>query len=83
MVTLPPGYTIQWSGQYEFMQRAQARLQLVVPATILIIFVLLFLNFGRIGETLIVMGSLPFALVGGVLIMAFLGYNWSARPRPP
>jgi Cu(I)/Ag(I) efflux system membrane protein CusA/SilA len=77
MVTLPPGYTIQWSGQYEFMQRAQARLQLVVPATILIIFVLLFLNFGRIGETLIVMGSLPFALVGGVLIMAFLGYNWS------
>jgi Cu(I)/Ag(I) efflux system membrane protein CusA/SilA len=77
MVTLPPGYTIQWSGQYEFMQRAQARLQLVVPATLLIIFVLLFLNFGRIGETLIVMGSLPFALVGGVLIMAFLGYNWS------
>jgi Cu(I)/Ag(I) efflux system membrane protein CusA/SilA len=77
MVTLPPGYTIQWSGQFEFMQRAQARLQLVVPATVLIIFVLLFLNFGRIGETLIVMGSLPFALVGGVLIMAFLGYNWS------
>jgi len=77
MVTLPPGYTIQWSGQYEFMQRAQARLGLVVPATLLIIFVLLFLNFGRIGETLIVMGSLPFALVGGVLIMAFLGYNWS------
>jgi Cu(I)/Ag(I) efflux system membrane protein CusA/SilA len=77
MVELPPGYTIQWSGQYEFMQRAQARLGLVVPATLLIIFVLLFLNFGRIGETLIVMGSLPFALVGGVLIMAFLGYNWS------
>ena len=77
MVTLPPGYTMQWSGQYEFMQRAQARLQLVVPATLLIIFVLLFLNFGRIGETLIVMGSLPFALVGGVLIMAILGYNWS------
>jgi Cu(I)/Ag(I) efflux system membrane protein CusA/SilA len=77
MVTLPPGYTIQWSGQYEFMQRAQAQLGIVVPATLLIIFVLLFLNFGRIGETLIVMGSLPFALVGGVLIMAFLGYNWS------
>jgi Cu(I)/Ag(I) efflux system membrane protein CusA/SilA len=77
MVTLPPGYTMQWSGQYEFMQRAQARLQLVVPATLLIIFVLLFLNFGRIGETLIVMGSLPFALVGGVLIMAILGFNWS------
>jgi Cu(I)/Ag(I) efflux system membrane protein CusA/SilA len=77
MVTLPPGYTMQWSGQYEFMQRAQARLQLVIPATLLIIFVLLFLNFGRLGETLIVMGSLPFALVGGVLIMAILGYNWS------
>jgi Cu(I)/Ag(I) efflux system membrane protein CusA/SilA len=77
MVTLPPGYTLQWSGQYEFMQRAQAQLRIVVPATLLIIFVLLFLNFGRIGETLIVMGSLPFALVGGVLIMFFLGYNWS------
>jgi Cu(I)/Ag(I) efflux system membrane protein CusA/SilA len=77
MVTLPPGYTLQWSGQYEFMQRAQARLRLVVPATLLIIFILLFLNFGRVGETLIVMGSLPFALVGGVLIMFFLGYNWS------
>jgi Cu(I)/Ag(I) efflux system membrane protein CusA/SilA len=77
MVTFPPGYTVQWSGQYEFMQRAQARLALVVPATLLIILLLLFLNFGRVGETLIVMGSLPFALVGGVLIMAFLGYNWS------
>ena len=77
MVTMPPGYTLQWSGQYEFMQRAQARLRLVVPATLLIIFILLFMNFGRVGETLIVMGSLPFALVGGVLIMFFLGYNWS------
>ena len=77
MVTLPPGYTIEWSGQHEFMERAQARLSLVVPATLLLIFILLFLNFGRVGETLIVMGSLPFALVGGVLIMFFLGYNWS------
>jgi Cu(I)/Ag(I) efflux system membrane protein CusA/SilA len=77
MVTLPPGYTLRWSGQYEFMQRAQARLELVVPATLFIIFLLLYLNFGRMGETLIVMGSLPFAMVGGVLIMAFLGYNWS------
>jgi Cu(I)/Ag(I) efflux system membrane protein CusA/SilA len=77
MVSLPPGYTLQWSGQYEFMQRAKAKLEVVVPATLLIIFVLLFLNFGRIGETLIVMGSLPFALVGGVLIMALLGFNWS------
>jgi len=77
MVNLPPGYTLQWSGQYEFMQRAKAKLEVVVPATLLIIFVLLFLNFGRIGETLIVMGSLPFALVGGVLIMAVMGFNWS------
>ncbi len=73
MVTFPPGYTVQWSGQYEFMQRARDRLGLMIPATLLIILVLLFLNFGRIGETLIVMGSLPFALVGGVLIMALLG----------
>jgi Cu(I)/Ag(I) efflux system membrane protein CusA/SilA len=77
MVTLPPGYTIQWSGQHEFMERAKARMALVVPTTLLLIFLLLYLNFGRVGETLIVMGSLPFALVGGVLIMYFLGYNWS------
>ncbi len=77
MVTLPAGYTLQWSGQYEFMERAKERLTLVVPATLLIIFVLLYLNFRRVGETLIVMFSLPFALVGGVLIMAILGYNWS------
>ncbi len=77
MVTLPPGYTLEWSGQYEFMERAKGRLAVVVPATLLLIFLLLFLNFGRLGETLIVLGSLPFALVGGVLIMAFLGYNWS------
>ncbi|MCG6957595.1 MAG: CusA/CzcA family heavy metal efflux RND transporter, partial [Gemmatimonadetes bacterium] len=77
MVTLPAGYTMTWSGQYEYMQRAKARLQLVVPATLVIIFLLLYLNFGRIGETLVVMLSLPFGLVGGVLIMAILGFNWS------
>jgi Cu(I)/Ag(I) efflux system membrane protein CusA/SilA len=77
MVELPPGYTLQWSGQYEYMQRAKEKLKLVVPATLLIIFLLLYVNFGRIGETLIVMLSLPFSLVGGVLIMALLGYNWS------
>ncbi len=77
MVTLPAGYTLEWSGQHEFMERAKARLGLVVPATLLLIFILLFMNFGRVGETLIVMGSLPFALVGGIFIMAFLGYNWS------
>ncbi len=77
MVTLPPGYTMQWSGQYEYMLRAKERLKLVVPATLLIIFVLLYMNFGRLGETLIVMLSLPFSLVGGVLILAWLGFNWS------
>ena len=59
------------------MQRAKEKLQLVVPGTLVIIFLLLYLNFGRIGETLIVMLSLPFSLVGGVLIMAILGFNWS------
>jgi len=77
MVTLPPGYSMVWSGQYEYMQRAKAKLQLVVPATLVIIFLLLFINFGTLGETLIVMLSLPFSLVGGVLIMAVLGFNWS------
>lgn len=77
MVELPPGYTLEWSGQYEYMQRAKEKLKLVVPATLLIILLLLYLNFRSVGEALIVMLSLPFALVGGVLFMALLGYNWS------
>jgi copper/silver efflux system protein len=77
MVPLPAGYSLQWSGQYEYMQRAKAKLTIVVPATMMIIFLLLFLNFGRVGETLIVMMSLPFSLVGGVLIMWALDFNWS------
>jgi len=77
MVPMPPGYSLVWSGQYEYMQRAKAKLQVVVPATLVIIFLLLYLNFGRIGETLVVMLSLPFSLVGGVLILAALGFNWS------
>ncbi|HEX6560252.1 MAG TPA: CusA/CzcA family heavy metal efflux RND transporter, partial [Longimicrobiales bacterium] len=77
MVQLPAGYSLQWSGQYEYMQRAKARLALVVPAVLLIIFLLLYFNFGNVAESLIVMLSLPFALVGGVLFMALLGYNWS------
>jgi Cu(I)/Ag(I) efflux system membrane protein CusA/SilA len=76
-VTLPPGYTLQWSGQYEYMQRAKEKLKLVVPATLLVILLLLYFNFKNVGETLIVMLSLPFALVGGVVFMALLGYNWS------
>ncbi|HSB54026.1 MAG TPA: efflux RND transporter permease subunit, partial [Gemmatimonadales bacterium] len=77
MVTLPPGYRIVWSGQYEYMQRAAARLTLVIPATLLIILLLLYLNFRSVGETLIVMLSLPFALVGGIWFLWLLGYNWS------
>jgi Cu(I)/Ag(I) efflux system membrane protein CusA/SilA len=77
MVTLPPGYTLQWSGQYEYMARAQQKLALVVPATLVIILLLLYLNFRNLGETLIVMLSLPFVVVGGVAAMALLGYNTS------
>lgn len=77
MVTLKPGYTLAWSGQYEYMQRARERMKLVIPATLVIIFLLLYLNFGNIGETMIVMLSLPFALVGGIWITWWLGYNWS------
>jgi Cu(I)/Ag(I) efflux system membrane protein CusA/SilA len=76
-IDLPPGYSLQWSGQFEYMQRAKERMKLVVPATLFIILLLLYFNFRSVGETLIVMLSLPFALVGGVLIMALLGYNWS------
>jgi Cu(I)/Ag(I) efflux system membrane protein CusA/SilA len=76
-VTLPAGYTLQWSGQYEYMQRAKEKLTLVVPATLIIIFLLLYFNFRSVGETMIVMLSLPFSLVGGVLLMALLGYHWS------
>jgi len=77
MVPMPAGYRIVWSGQYEYMQRAAARLTLVIPATLAIIFLLLYFNFKSVGETLIVMLSLPFALVGGIWILWLLGYNWS------
>jgi len=76
-VVLPTGYTMVWSGQYEYMQRAAAKLKVVVPATLAIIFLLLYFNFGRLGETAIVMLSLPFALVGGLWFIWLLGYNWS------
>jgi len=77
LVKMPPGYHIEWSGQFEYLQRAQAKLKVVVPATLVVILVLLFLNFGRITETLIVMLSVPFALVGGAWLMWWLGYNMS------
>jgi Cu(I)/Ag(I) efflux system membrane protein CusA/SilA len=76
-VKLPPGYHIEWSGQFEYLQRAAAKLKMVVPATLAVILVLLFLNFGRLTETLIVMLSVPFALVGGVWLMWWLDYNMS------
>ncbi|MBU0520058.1 CusA/CzcA family heavy metal efflux RND transporter [bacterium] len=76
-IDLPAGYSLVWSGQFEYMERAAKRLQLIVPLTILIIFFLLFLHFGNVAESLVVMLSLPFALVGGVWLMFFLGYNMS------
>ncbi|HEU5175304.1 MAG TPA: CusA/CzcA family heavy metal efflux RND transporter, partial [Gemmatimonadaceae bacterium] len=76
-VTLPPGYTLVWSGQFEYMERAKAKMQLVVPATIALVFLLLYFNFRNVGETLIVMLSIPFTLVGGVWFLWALGYEWS------
>jgi Cu(I)/Ag(I) efflux system membrane protein CusA/SilA len=76
-VNFVPGYYVVWSGQFEYMQRAKAKLKVVVPFTLLIIFLLLYLNFRRVTETLIVMLSVPFSLVGGVWLMWLLGYNLS------
>ncbi|EJN13894.1 heavy metal efflux pump, cobalt-zinc-cadmium [Bradyrhizobium sp. YR681] len=76
-VQFPPGYYVVWSGQYEYLERATARLKIVVPVTLLIIFLLLYLNFRSITETVIVMLSLPFALVGGLWLMWWLGFNLS------
>jgi copper/silver efflux system protein len=76
-VNFPPGYRVAWSGQFEYLQRAEARMKIVVPLTLFIIFLLLYLNFRRITETLIVMLSLPFALVGGLWLVWLLDYNLS------
>lgn len=76
-VTMPPGYSVAWSGQFEYLERAKARLSVVVPLTLALIFLLLYLNFGRLTETMIVMLSLPFALVGGIWLMWWLGFNAS------
>jgi Cu(I)/Ag(I) efflux system membrane protein CusA/SilA len=76
-VDFPPGYYVTWSGQFEYFERAKSRLQIVVPVTLLVIFLLLYLNFRRITETLIVMLSVPFALVGGFWLMWWLGFNLS------
>jgi Cu(I)/Ag(I) efflux system membrane protein CusA/SilA len=76
-VRLPPGYSVRWSGQFEYYERAVQRFKIVVPATLLVIFFLLYLNFRRLTETLIVMLSLPFSLVGGLWLMDFVGFNMS------
>jgi len=76
-VKFPQGTYAGWSGQFEYLERAEARLKIVVPVTLLIIFLLLYLNFRRLTETLIIMLSLPFAMVGGIWLMWWLGYNSS------
>jgi Cu(I)/Ag(I) efflux system membrane protein CusA/SilA len=76
-VNLPPGYSVSWSGQFEFLERAAAQLTLVVPFTLLIIFVLLYLTFRRFDEALLIMTTLPLALVGGVWLLRALGHNLS------
>ncbi len=76
-VKFPPGYYATWSGQFEYMERAAAKMKVVVPITLLLIFLLLYLNFRRVSESLIVMLSVPFALVGGVWLLWLLDYNLS------
>jgi len=76
-VNLPPGYSLNWSGQYEYMQRAKAKLTYVVPVTLTIIAVLLFMSFRRFQETIIIMGTLPLGLVGGVWLLYFYDFNFS------
>jgi copper/silver efflux system protein len=76
-VVLPAGYSISWSGQFEFLERATAKLKVVVPFTLLIIFVLLYLTFKRFDEALLIMATLPFALVGGIWLLYLLSYNLS------
>ncbi len=76
-VTLPPGYSLAWSGQFEYLQRATQKLRLVVPATLAIIFVLLYLTFRSLRAAALIMGTLPFALIGGIWLLYLLGYDLS------
>ncbi|MFA6488996.1 MAG: efflux RND transporter permease subunit, partial [Sideroxydans sp.] len=76
-VKFPPGYYATWSGQFEYMERAIAKMKIVIPVTLLLIFLLLYLNFKRVTESLVVMLSVPFALVGGVWLLWLLDYNLS------
>ena len=74
---MPPGYYVEWSGQYENQIRAKERLQIVIPIVVLIIFVLLYVTYGSAKEALHVLLAVPFALTGGVFLLKFLGYNFS------
>jgi Cu(I)/Ag(I) efflux system membrane protein CusA/SilA len=76
-VALPAGYSITWSGQFEYLERATKKLTLVVPVTLAIIFVLLYLTFRSVTEAALIMVTLPFALIGGFWLLLFLGYNLS------
>ena len=76
-VKLPAGYFLKWTGQYELMEQMQSRMKFLVPLTIAIVLLLLYLNFGNLAESLIVLASVPFALVGSVWLLALLGYNLS------
>ncbi len=76
-IKLPAGYSLLWSGQYEYMERAQKRLQVVFPITLVIIMLLLYFNFGNFTQSLIVMLSIPFSLIGGIWLVYLLGYNMS------
>jgi Cu(I)/Ag(I) efflux system membrane protein CusA/SilA len=76
-VQMPSGYSIGWAGSYQYLLRAKERLKVVVPFTLLIIFVLLYLNFQSVGRSLLVMLTVPFSLVGGILLLYLLHYNLS------
>jgi len=76
-VILPQGVSLAWSGQFEYLERATAKLKIVLPVTLIIIFVLLWLTFKRISDVLIIMGTLPFSLIGGVWLLWLLEYNLS------
>ncbi|MHB1952014.1 MAG: efflux RND transporter permease subunit, partial [Acidiferrobacteraceae bacterium] len=76
-ITIPPGYTVHWSGQYRFYRETLSQLSFIVPVTVFIIFLLLYLNFGRVGEPLIILLTLPFGLVGGIWLLYALGYKLS------
>lgn len=76
-VRLPDGISLTWSGQYEYLERATAKLKIVLPFTLKIIFILLYVTFGRVKDALLIMGTLPFSLIGGVWLLWLLGYNLS------